>query len=127
MNITDIDEVKDILGCSALAAQHYLSIFGNDKSRAIQSVLSYGDDHSWWGHPWNSDTSRFEGVEEEKETDDGSRCNRMPRSDDISMSSDDNVSENQNLPSQMRVSRTLLPRVSYQAMSRSTVSSVLAI
>lgn len=100
MNSSDIDDVKDILGCSALAAQHYLNIFDNDKSRAIQSVVSYGDDNSWWGHPWNSENPKVEGVEEEKEVEVGSRDIYNGGSDDISMTSDENLSMIENLVSE---------------------------
>ena len=55
MSAFDIESIKELFGCRDETARHYLKIFGNDRDRAINSVLSYGNDPDWWGHPWNAD------------------------------------------------------------------------
>eukprot|EP00957_Ditylum_brightwellii_P054966 4165811-Ditylum_brightwellii.AAC.1 len=99
MDSSDVNDVKDIFSCDAATAQHYLRIFGNNKGRAIQSVISYGEDPSWWGHPWNSNVTMSEGVEEMKEDsaiDDGFKDDCMTEHDDGYTMTSDETSANMN-------------------------------
>lgn len=66
-HVSDARLVQDILGCEEGVAQHYLKIFDDNSKRAIEAVTSYGDDHFWWGHPWNSKDAITEGLEETKD------------------------------------------------------------
>lgn len=69
---SDIESIKELFGCREGTARHYLEIFGNDRDRAINSVLSYGNDPDWWGHPWNagcSDARADNGNDGEDESD----------------------------------------------------------